>query len=198
MDIVAVATDLMSQSRIMAAGKAAGRDIRFITEMGELGDADGSLALVDLEAGTDVEAMIRNLKQRGLTVVAFGPHLDTDRFKAARAAGADRVLARSKFVTELPGMMQDQNTGSVDASSEFGTLQAELWRYGKRMQELGVLLQDPSEVARVYFAPSPRMEEVEGTGEPIVLDSADYLDFLALDVLRPKLDRLRELKAAED
>lgn len=65
---------------------------------------------MDLEAAADVEGMIRVLKQRGLHVVAFGPHLDTDRRKAARAAGAERVLARSKFVMDLPRLMEDDDS----------------------------------------------------------------------------------------
>jgi hypothetical protein len=30
-------------------------------------------------------------------ILAFGPHVDDDRLEAARAAGADLVLARSRF-----------------------------------------------------------------------------------------------------
>lgn len=106
MNIVAVATDLMSQSRISAAARASGNGVRFVVSEKDL-DAAGtsSLALVDLDAGADVEGLIRLLKGRGFLVVAFGPHLDTARRKAARAAGADRVLAKSKFVTELPRLM---------------------------------------------------------------------------------------------
>ena len=35
------------------------------------------------------------------SVVAFGSHVDAERLRAARAAGCDRVLPRSKFVEEL-------------------------------------------------------------------------------------------------
>lgn len=108
MDVVAVATDLMSQSRIRAAAKATGNSVRFVVMEGDLVTvAPACLALVDLDAAADIESMIRLLKQRGLHVVAFGPHLDTERRKAARAAGADRVLAKSKFVTELPRLMAE-------------------------------------------------------------------------------------------
>lgn len=107
MNIVAVATDLVSQSRISAAARATGNSVRFVAAERDLVTAlPAHLALVDLDAGTGVENMIRILKEHDLLVVAFGPHLDTDRRKAARAAGADRVLAKSKFVTELPRLMQ--------------------------------------------------------------------------------------------
>ena len=35
-------------------------------------------------------------------VVAYGSHVDTESLRAARAAGCDPVLPRSKFVEELP------------------------------------------------------------------------------------------------
>ncbi|MBV9279511.1 MAG: hypothetical protein JOZ41_05480, partial [Chloroflexi bacterium] len=51
-------------------------------------------------------ALIRALKAGASgPLIAFGPHVDAERRKAARAAGADRVLAKSKFVTELPRLM---------------------------------------------------------------------------------------------
>jgi hypothetical protein len=39
-------------------------------------------------------------------VVAFGPHREGDAFRAAREAGADRVLARSAFVERLPELLR--------------------------------------------------------------------------------------------
>jgi hypothetical protein len=108
-DVIAVVTDLFFQSRIGSSAKAAGRQVRYVSRITELGSGGYRLALVDMDAQTDVEGLIRALKALpGGTVVAFGPHLDTEKRKAARLAGADRVLAKSKFVTELPKMMQDQ------------------------------------------------------------------------------------------
>jgi CheY-like chemotaxis protein len=107
-EVVAVVTDLFFQSRIAAAARAAGRQVRFVASESAIDGTHGNLALVDLDAAADVLAMIRALKAQGLdSVVAFGPHVDTEARKAARSAGADRVLAKSKFVTELPRLMQD-------------------------------------------------------------------------------------------
>jgi CheY-like chemotaxis protein len=106
-DVVAVVTDIFFQSRINVAAKPADRQIRFVASVDDLsGVREYDLALVDLDARLDVLAAIRALKERGSgPVVAFGPHLDTEGRKAARAAGADRVLARSKFVLELPRLL---------------------------------------------------------------------------------------------
>lgn len=105
-DILAVVTDLFFQSRISAAARAAGTPVRFVTSDAAVANVtNGAFALVDLDATLDVFAAIRTLKHQGSSVVAFGPHLDTVSRKAARSAGADRVLAKSKFVTELPAIM---------------------------------------------------------------------------------------------
>ncbi len=69
--------------------------------------AGGVLALIDLAAARDAEEAIRAVKERfpTVTVVAFAPHVATDRIEAARSAGADRVLARSAFVARLPELL---------------------------------------------------------------------------------------------
>ncbi|MGH2443363.1 MAG: hypothetical protein ACRDFX_09395 [Chloroflexota bacterium] len=105
-DVIAVVTDLFFQSRISAAARAAGNTLRFLTSDAAVAAAPAArLTLIDLDAQLDVLAAIRTLSARGDAVLAFGPHLDTDARKAARAAGAGRVLAKSKFVTELPHLM---------------------------------------------------------------------------------------------
>jgi CheY-like chemotaxis protein len=104
-DVVAVVTDLFFQSRIVSAARHAGRTVRFVTS--GAGVKGYALALVDLDAATDVLEAIRRLKDgSSAPVVAFGPHVDTAGRKAARSAGADRVLAKSRFVSELPAIMQ--------------------------------------------------------------------------------------------
>lgn len=115
-DVLAVVTDLFFQSRIAAAARASGRRVRFVASEEAIDVERPALALVDLDAQADVMAMIGALKARAIDpVVAFGPHLDTENRKAARAAGADRVLAKSKFVEELPRMMQDLSEKSPPA-----------------------------------------------------------------------------------
>jgi hypothetical protein len=195
-DVVAVLTDLFFQARISAAARAANRRLKIVGSSGDLAEVRGyQLALVDLDADLDVVEAIRRLAAlpEG-SIVAFGPHLDTEKRKAARTAGARRVLAKSKFVTELPELMNDgESAGSTNRQSERDAALHSVMEYGKRMEELGKLLQDPANVPRLYFAPDPHMEEAEAHGNPIVLDSADYLPFLAVESLRARIDRIREL-----
>ena len=106
-EVLAVVTDLFFAARIRSAAKAAGTPLRFVGPDGTYHPEPRRLALVDLDAEVDVQAVIRTLKATGTeSVVAFGPHLDTSARKEARAAGADRVLAKSKFVTELPAILR--------------------------------------------------------------------------------------------
>lgn len=194
-DILAVVTDLFFQSRIQAAARTAGRRVRFVASESQLQDLEPySVALVDLDARVDVFAVIRRLKtDRPSPVVAFGPHLDTERRKRARAAGADRVLAKSKFVMELPKIMQDQQ--STEGQEALDKALAEMSEYATRMEELARLLRDPDSVGRIYFAPDPHMETAEAHGDPIVLDAGDFLGFLAVDSFRAKLQRIRKLRS---
>ena len=107
-DVVAVVTDLFFQSRISAAARAASRNVRYVRALSDVQGLDGcALVLVDLDASVDGIDAIRRLRSAvDAPIVAFGPHVDTERRKEARAAGASRVLAKSKFVTELPRLME--------------------------------------------------------------------------------------------
>jgi CheY-like chemotaxis protein len=113
-DIVAIVADLFFQSRISAAARAANRQVTFPTDIEKIDSF--RLALVDLDAPEGIEAIAVLKAQVGSPVIAFGPHLDTERRKLARLAGADRVLAKSKFVADLPKLMalssQEQAAGA--------------------------------------------------------------------------------------
>lgn len=109
---VALAADLMFASRIRGAAQAAGRDVKLATGEAALEDAvraGAPLVLLDLGRRGDMPALIRRLKAdpatASVTVVAFGSHVDAVALTAARAAGADRVMARSAFVKALPGLL---------------------------------------------------------------------------------------------
>jgi CheY-like chemotaxis protein len=69
--------------------------------------ARGGVKLVILDLanpGLVIADVMRQLKGSGAGpyVVAYGSHVDTATLKAAREAGCDVVLPRSKFVEELP------------------------------------------------------------------------------------------------
>ena len=111
---MAVVTDLFFQARISSAARSAGRNVRFITSAPALEQAQGcALALVDLDADLNILRAISKLRDVGAgQIVAFGPHVDTEARKAAKRAGAHRVLAKSKFVIELPRLAQARDGGA--------------------------------------------------------------------------------------
>ena len=56
--------------------------------------------------GVDWEAAIRQARQAGLNVLAFGSHLDLEARSKALEAGAQRVVANSKFTSDMPGLIE--------------------------------------------------------------------------------------------
>ena len=111
--IVAAVNDLMFGSRIRAAAQQAGVSAVFVRSVEALlaGAARADLILLDLDTRwLDAPAGIAALKADAATasipIVAFGSHVDGAALIAARAAGADRTLARSAFVKALPELLR--------------------------------------------------------------------------------------------
>ncbi|MEN8375369.1 MAG: hypothetical protein ABFS34_07970 [Gemmatimonadota bacterium] len=124
--VLALCPDLLFASKIRGAGAAAGVPVQLVRNQRALMDAleaeaeaeaaaaEGApapgrrLVLVDLGAAHDGAEAVGAAKQGfpDVEVVAFAPHVAADRIQAARAAGADVVLARSAFIVQLPGMLR--------------------------------------------------------------------------------------------
>jgi hypothetical protein len=104
--VAVLSGDLFFRAKIEAVAKAAGAPVRFAGSVAEARDA--ATVLVDLAEGARAIGAIQALKAapRAPVVVAFGPHREGDAFRAAREAGADRVLARSAFVERLPELLR--------------------------------------------------------------------------------------------
>lgn len=71
------------------------------------GDAKPLLVIVDIASkGVDWEAAIRMVRARSLPVLAFGSHMDLDARARAIQAGAQKVVANSKFAKDMPTLVQ--------------------------------------------------------------------------------------------
>ncbi|HEV3263582.1 MAG TPA: hypothetical protein VG013_42495 [Gemmataceae bacterium] len=102
--------DLMFSSRITGTARGLG----LVVKPARSADVLETLArqqppacvLVDLaNPGLKIADLIQRLRAvcpRMPRVVAYGSHVDTATLRAAREAGCDVVLARSRFVEELP------------------------------------------------------------------------------------------------
>jgi DNA-binding NarL/FixJ family response regulator len=97
MKILLWSDDLMSRTRIESAWKAVGAQMlrKSATEKPDL-------VVMDLTArgALDEIPRLRGLWP-GVDVLAFGPHVDGDAFKAAKAAGATELVARGKVVDRV-------------------------------------------------------------------------------------------------
>ncbi|GHO52046.1 hypothetical protein [Ktedonobacter robiniae] len=70
------------------------------------GEERANLAIVNISIrGVDWEAAIRAARERDYPVLAFGSHMDLDARTKALQAGAQRVVANSKFATDMPGII---------------------------------------------------------------------------------------------
>ena len=111
--VLAVIDDLMLQSRVSAAAKASGAQIRFAgsEEAAFARAAEGpELILVDLNGRrTNPIPLVVRLKADAvlsqIRVVGFVSHVDAETIAAARAAGIDEVLARGAFINQLPAIL---------------------------------------------------------------------------------------------
>ena len=86
MIVAATTTDLMDRSRIGASIP----DVRFDL------DPSAEVVIVDLARDAARVAQIR-AAMPGARIVCYGPHVDDDAADAARTAGADVVMPRSRF-----------------------------------------------------------------------------------------------------
>jgi DNA-binding NarL/FixJ family response regulator len=118
--VIGLAADLLFASRMRAAGQAAGVAVATVGTPEELVRRVRAerprLVLVDLELrrgdpAAAIAAMVADREERGGRIVAFASHMNAAALQAGRAAGADRVLARSAFVRELPDLLREVAAG---------------------------------------------------------------------------------------
>ena len=94
MKLAIIGADLMDRSRITSALADA-----------ELVDAlEADVVVVDLARAGDQVVAMRAANPRA-RLVCYGPHVDEAGADAARAAGADVVLPRSKFFANIAQMV---------------------------------------------------------------------------------------------
>jgi DNA-binding NarL/FixJ family response regulator len=110
--VVALARDLMFVGRLVAEARSVGVPMIIVREPAKLTEAaSAALLLVDLNLPGAIPAFVAWRASRGGTpapvVVGFVAHTDATTIATARAAGIDRVLARSAFVAQLPALLDE-------------------------------------------------------------------------------------------
>lgn len=112
--ILVAVDDLLFSSKIRATAKQAGVDITFARSPAEILErARGikpALAIFDLNSGkTDpvetIAALKRDPELSAIRTIGFASHVHVDLIRAAQAAGADEVMPRSAFASQLAGIL---------------------------------------------------------------------------------------------
>ena len=103
MRAVLLTSDLMLVSSAHGIAQRRGVELTIVADAESAGNAsaDAVLIAIDLRSpGLDVTSLVPRLRERamsGATIVAFGPHVQTDALSAAAAAGCDEVITRGQF-----------------------------------------------------------------------------------------------------
>ena len=95
--VAAYVPDLMDRSRLDSVG-----DVTFVATPAELATATAEVVVVDLSRPGVLEALSQ---LSGVRTIGFGSHVDEELLDAARAAGCDEVLARSRFFARLDQLL---------------------------------------------------------------------------------------------
>jgi CheY-like chemotaxis protein len=112
--ILVAVDDLMFSSRISTAAKALGTPMRFTRSVDAVlaaaREAPPRLVILDLNSlrvrPLDIVAALKaDPALATVPVLGFVSHVDAPTIEAARAAGVDRILARSAFVEQLPALL---------------------------------------------------------------------------------------------
>ncbi len=78
-----------------------------------------ALAIVNTATkGVDWEAAIRAAKHQAVPVLAFGSHMDLEARAKALQAGAAKVVANSKFTSDMPGLVTHMLNNPVNVANE--------------------------------------------------------------------------------
>jgi len=97
--------DLFFLGKIAPAVAAAGLEMVIFRPGERLPDPLAGL-IVDLTDSGDWESVVQSVAARAaLEIIGFGPHVDGALMKRGRKAGCTRVMARSKFAQDLPGIL---------------------------------------------------------------------------------------------
>lgn len=105
--VVVLSRDLFFGMRIRTSLRQLGytvaiaQDVPTFTSHLVNGDQRASLGIVDFNFPVEWD-QVATAMNRGIPVLAFGPHKDVEGFKAAKRAGVTRVVANGEFSRSLP------------------------------------------------------------------------------------------------
>lgn len=104
---VAVLQDLIFETKLRSTAKTLGVPMQVVRGASVELPAAG-LYIIDLNTASEPIDVVRRLRQArsAARIVAFVSHVDEQLAAAARAAGADETMPRSRFDRELPQILE--------------------------------------------------------------------------------------------
>lgn len=91
----------------------------FVQSLAITGEEKPALVIVNIAiAGVDWAEAIRRARAHDYPVLAFGSHMDLGARAQALEAGAQRVVANSKFASDLPGLVRRMLDGSEAGATD--------------------------------------------------------------------------------
>src|ERR1700738_2873534 len=103
--VLAPCRDLIFATKISGTAQALGVRVKMLRDPAKLGLEPGLRLIVDLNLDGAIPAAGAWRRGTGGGVVGFVSHADVDTIALARAAGIDRIMARSQFVQILPELL---------------------------------------------------------------------------------------------
>jgi hypothetical protein len=114
--VIALVRDLIFASRITATAASVAAPVTVVRDpaklAGHASDVADAVLIVDLNLPGAIAAARAWKAATGGVVTGFVSHVDTATIAAARDAGVDRVLARSRFVELLPALLGGEPLGN--------------------------------------------------------------------------------------
>ena len=110
--IVALPADLIFGARIRATAESVGADVLIAKNPQDLltrvGENETRLIILDLDRrGMNITETIQKLRATSSApILAYVSHVQEDAIREAKAAGADKVIARGSFAKQLPDLLR--------------------------------------------------------------------------------------------
>jgi hypothetical protein len=108
--VLVLIRDLMFSSRVTSTAAQLGVAVKMLRDPARLAGEAGERLIVDLNLPGAIEAAQTWKSSAGTgelrSAVGFVSHVDAETIHKARAAGIDRVMARSQFVQVLPDLLR--------------------------------------------------------------------------------------------
>ncbi len=113
-EVVVLNRDLLFGSRIRSALKTIDLAVTLVPDSSKFAERvsahapDIALAIIDLNGDVDWTAIDPVLRDAnlGVPVLAFGPHVDAEKLRAAKSHGVTRVVSNGQFHQDLVSLVQ--------------------------------------------------------------------------------------------